>query len=114
MDYRQEARDRFDKVMRVPDRIAGVACLISFALAGVLFLELINPSHTQQRHGFLSFYVTTMVCVVATYALYVAVRFVAATVVAFLAVLRRAACHPVKSVSVMALSIAESRLETRR
>lgn len=84
MDYRQEARERFDRVMRVPDRAIEILGLVSFGTLLLLIMETISPS--QPRNDFLLFFWTIQIGIYALCGLYFALRFAAAVVIAARAV----------------------------
>ena len=85
MDHRQEARDRFDRLMRVPDKIAIAACIIGMALpASYLLSELLDGS--RPTYSDMMFYLSVKGAVLAVSVLYFVTSVVAAFVIAALAV----------------------------
>jgi hypothetical protein len=86
-DLRQQARDRFDRVMRVPDRLLVAVGFISLGIFGLLVMETMD--HPTRNKDFLVFYVLASAGVGAFGALYLAFRSVAAFMVAATAVRRR-------------------------
>jgi hypothetical protein len=80
MDHRQEARDRFDRIMRVPDRIVDFLGLVLLGTLGLLAIETVSPS--QPRNDFLTFFWAVQIGIYALCALYFVTRFVAAFVIA--------------------------------
>lgn len=88
MDHRQEARDTFDRVMRVPDKILVAVGFISMGTFGLLVMETIGPAGSGYSREFMVFYAVAAAGVGAFSALYFAFRFIAALSVAALAVRR--------------------------
>jgi hypothetical protein len=85
MDVRQEARDRFDRVMRVPDSIAEWTALASCGLPLLMLADSVLTGWTAKESDiYLLIYVSIGAAVV--YALYFATRFVAALIFAAIAV----------------------------
>jgi hypothetical protein len=88
MDVRQEARDRFDRIMRVPDRIVevvgGIAAPASLVL---LVLPIIAGSGVTDADVRLWFQIALSGA--AVFAMYFATRFVAALIFAALVIRRR-------------------------
>jgi hypothetical protein len=86
-DYRQEARERFDRLMRLPDSIAEWVTWIGFVSPFVILPGVfLTPGRADQD-------VFLLICVYvggfALIALYYAARFTAAITIAALAVRRR-------------------------
>ena len=84
MDARQETRDRFDRVMRVPDRIVEIVGLISLGSGCIFIMELISPS--QPLGDFMVLFFSIHIGIYAICALYFAFRFVAALIISAQAV----------------------------
>jgi NADPH:quinone reductase-like Zn-dependent oxidoreductase len=79
MDHRQEARARFDRIMRVPDLVAD---WVSFAACGIALLMAIDVLTGQvSKTGDAYLLIGASVGTVAIYLSYLALRFVAALVI---------------------------------
>ena len=88
MDARQEARDRFDRVMVWPDKIVMAACLFGLGMPATFMLGQFLDG-TKLTYPDLMFYLSVKFAVLAVYGFYFATRFVAALVIAATAVRRR-------------------------
>jgi hypothetical protein len=109
MDYRQDARDRFDRIMRVPDGLMWIVGSISIGIG--FLLPVATTLSLQERDKFLDWYIAAVIGIGLFTVLYVAVRSMAALIISAIAV-RRARHHPT-SMPAIALSIAASSPETR-
>ena len=87
-DIRQEAQDRFDRLMRVPDRIVEIAAIIGVGVPLLFMMDSLfgGPGITNEN---IVFYLSIKLGVVAVYVLYAATRFTAACVIAAVAVRRQ-------------------------
>ena len=89
-DLRQQARDRFDRVMRVPDSIALMTCLFGLAMP-LLFLlgGLLDGRGIRLSNSDMMLYITIKIGVLGVYALCCLFRVVAALIISAQAVRRQ-------------------------
>ena len=87
MGYRQEARDRFDRFMRVPDRAIEWVAFASCGLSLLMAIDVLTGQPAKADDAYLL--IGASVGGIAVYVLYLAIRFVAAFVIAARAVRRQ-------------------------